>query len=298
MTMCGVSAFVLSVLTCSVLVASALVGCSQVPGATAKTPVEGLDTLGAIQVVAREEGSGTRDSFAQLLDFKGTNAAQDTSDLTTANAHIENSAESVMQAVGADASAIGYVSAASLHDGADVSQLLVDGVSTGADNYPLSRSFYLAYQEDVSELERDFLTYILGAGQGIVSENYTPVSQETSFLSNNESGTIALAGSTSVAPLLEELAFAYEEINPNATITITATDSTDGLTQALQGTCDIGMSSRDLKDYEKELLQYSAIAKDDIAVVVNQKNPLTSITSSQLKSIFVGDIETWEQLNE
>lgn len=284
--------------SCCVWCVLVFVGCANAGDSTQAQSTEGLDTLGTIEVVAREEGSGTRDSFAQLLDFKGSEGNQNTTDLTTQDALVESDAAAVMQVVAKDTGAIGYVSAASLDEATGVTKLQVDGASVGEDNYPLSRSFYLAYQEDVSELERDFLTYILGAGQGIVGENYGMVAQETSFLSNNASGTIVVAGSTSVAPLMQNLADAYMGINPNATVVVEESDSTDGLTRAMQGTCDLGMASRDLKDYEIELLAYVEIAKDDIAVVVNNENPLTTLSSAQLKSIFTGEITSWEQLNE
>ncbi len=274
-----------------------LAGCASSSSQTIADSVEGLDDLGSISVVAREEGSGTRDAFAQLLDFKGSNASQDTSDLTTDDALIEGNAEAVVEAVAADEGAIGYVSSGTLDaSDAGVKTLLVDGIAPGEEGYPLSRMFYLAYNGDLSDLERDFITYVLGAGQDIVSEGYVPVASSSTFLSNNEAGTITVAGSTSVAPLLEELAKRYEEINPNAAIVIEESDSTDGLTRAIQSTCDIGMSSRDLKDYEAELLECVAIAQDDISVIVNAENPLSSVSSAQLKSIYTGEIADWGSL--
>lgn len=273
-----------------------LAGCS---GSTAKSgePVEGLDKLGDIQVVAREDGSGTRAAFAQLVGFEGSTSDGQQSDQTTEDAQIAENTEAIVEAVQADDAAIGYVSYGAMPDASDLKALTVNGSSVDAKSYPLSRSFYLAYSGELNELETDFLTYIRSAGQEIVGKSYTPVAKTNTFLSNQTEGTILIAGSTSVAPLMQELAAAYEQINTHADITIVETDSTDGLTQAMSGQCDLGMSSRDLKDYEQELLDYQVIAQDEIAVIVNTENPLQDITLNGLKQIYTGEISKWNELN-
>lgn len=199
----------------------------------------------------------------------------------------------------ANPSAIGYVSGGALQDVEGVKSLSVNGISTEAQEgaYPLSRNFYLAYCGKLNDLEQDFLTYIHSEGQEIVGEVYIPVAKSNTFLSNQAEGTIRITGSTSIAPLMEQLAQAYMEINPHAVIEVNATDSTDGLTQAMSGSCDFGMSARALKDYEMELLDYEMIAEDNIAVIVNEENPIEDISLTDLKSIYVGDIETWQELN-
>lgn len=260
---------------------------------------EGLENLGEITVISREEGSGTRDTFAVLADFTTKDAQSDQKDMTTEEAVVVNDASEVIREVENWEGAIGYLSAGSLQNETGIKKLSVDGVSleeTG--RYPLERSFYLSYCGKLSELEQDFLTYVKSKGQELVGEDYIPVAKSNTFLSNKANGTIKIAGSTSVAPLMEKLADAYMEINPNATIVIEPTDSTDGLTQAMSGTCDFGMSSRELKDYETELLDYELIARDQIAVIVNEKNPLNSITLENLKSIYVGDMKKWQELNQ
>ena len=158
-------------------------------------------------------------------------------------------------------------------------------------SYPLSRTFYLAYSGQLSELEQDFLSYVHGAGQDIVAEAYIPVAKSSSFLSNKAKGTLKIGGSTSVAPLIANLANAYMKINSNAKIIVQSSDSSDGLTKAMSGEFDFGMSSRDLKDYE-------AIAEDDIAVIVNAENPLEDITLEELKNVFTGMFVKWEELNQ
>lgn len=277
------------------LMLSLLLGLSAC-GSTGQTqtaqPVEGLDALGRITVVSREEGSGTRSSFAMLANFESSEGAR--SDLTTEDAEIANSAEEVLSAVAGNDAAIGYLSAGQLDD--SVKALTINGIDMERAGYPLGRSFYLAYSGQLSELEQDFLTYVHGAGQKIVGESYGTVAKSGSFLSNKAEGVLTLQGSTSVAPLMEALAEDYESRNPNASITVTATDSTDGLNAAMQGKCNFGMSSRELKDYEQELLDYEAIAQDKIAVVVNCDNPLTDLTLEQLKAIYTGELPYWADL--
>ncbi len=264
--------------------------------------VEGLDALGAVQVVSREEGSGTRSAFAELVGFDESDE-DGKPDATTDDALVVSDAGEVIEAVREDASAIGYISMGSLGDLEQETVLAVDGVDGTTANvkngsYSLSRPFVLAWSGSLSELEQDFLTYIEGKGQEIVGEAYVTVQKTTTFLSGQQSGTITIHGSTSAAPLLEELAEAYMAINTHATVEIAASDSTSGLNDAMQGTCDFGIASRELKDYEKELLDYEVIAKDGIAVIVNEENPLTGVTTEELKALFTGTIENWDDLNE
>lgn len=272
-------------------------------GASAQSlgQVEGLNTLGAVQVVSREEGSGTRSAFAELLGFDDSED-ETKPDRTTDTAVIAEDAESVIEAVRADESAIGYISMGSLDALEDETVLAVDGAAGTRENvkkkdYTLSRPFVLAWSGDLSDLEEDFLTYVTGNGQEIVSESYVSVNDSVSFLSGQYAGTITISGSTSAAPLLEELAAKYMEINPHAVIEVTASDSTSGLNDAMQGRCDLGAASRELKDYEEELLDYEVIAYDGIAVIVNGANPLTEVTSAELADLFTGTITNWEEIN-
>ncbi len=276
-----------------------LTGCG---GASTGLPaVEGLDALGEVQVVSREEGSGTRGAFAELVGFDSSED-ESKSDDTTDSALVVEDAEAVIAAVGEDPAAIGYISMGALDalDGETV--LSVDGVAGTLANvkngtYALSRPFCLAWSGTLSELEQDFLTYVLGKGQAIVSQSYVAVEDTTTFLSGKQSGTITIHGSTSAAPLLEELAAEYMTLNPNATVKVTASDSTTGLNDAMQGRCDFGMASRELKDYEAELLDCETIAEDGIAVIVNEENPLQSVTLDELKGLFTGTLSTWGAIN-
>lgn len=277
-----------------------LAGCGAGAGSTGKQTVEGLDKLGNIQVIAREDGSGTRSAFAQMVGLMQSSAETEQSDETRTDAQIAESTDDVVEAVAADKAAIGYVSAGALTDDhTQIKQLTIDGSAAGnaKNNYPLSRSFYLAYSGTLSDAAQDFLTYVHGAGQALVAETYTPVAKSSTFLSSKASGSISIVGSTSVAPLIQQLAEAYQEYNPNVSITVEATDSSDGLTRAMSGECDLGMSSRDLKDYEQELLDYESIAQDDIAVIVQADNPLSDISLDLLKQIYTGDFKAWSELN-
>ena len=274
-----------------------LIGCGNAKQQEKSTSVEGLSELGKITVVSREEGSGTRSTFAQLLGFQSKEEGR--ADLTTEDAIITESSEGVIDLVESDSAGIGYLSMGT-QDLDKVKVLSVNGISADVNDskYPLNRGFYLAYSGKLSELEQDFMIYIHGAGQNIVGKSYAQIAKSSTFLSNQAKGTIVIGGSSSVYPLIKELAENYIKINPNAEITVKQSDSTDGLTGAMNGTYDLGMSSRELKDYEKELLDYEMIARDGIAVVVNKSNPLTDISSDQLKQIYTGDKKEWGNLNE
>ena len=250
----------------------------------------GLEQLGSITVVTREEGSGTREVFAESVGFYDASTGRDR---TLDSAELAQSGNDVIDIVSSEKSAIGYVSLGALDDenSKELHTVTVDGKS-------LDRKFYLAYSGGLSDLEQDFLAYVKGAGQELVGENFTVVNKTTSFLSLKPSGSLRIGGSTSVSGLMQELAQAYMKYNPNASIEVVETDSTNGLTGAMSGIYDLGMSSRELKDYEKELLKYEAIAKDEIAVIVNKDNSLENISSEDLKAVYTGEITNWKELNQ
>lgn len=289
------SLFFLMLLCCLVLSA-----CGGQESENGTEKVEGLAELGEIQVIAREEGSGTREAFAQMVGLEADGAENANADQTREDARIAGSGEAVTEEIAQTQNGIGYVSAAAAEeDGVKVLQ--IEGVSPGEEavekgDYPLSRSFYLVYSGTLSDLDQDFVNYINTAGQEVVARSYVPVKEAGTFLSNKEPGKIHLTGSTSIAPLIEELVEGYNEYNPNAQIEVTETDSTQGLNAAMQGKCDLAMSSRELESYEKELLEYEAFAKDGIAVIVNKENPLENLSLEQLKEIFDGSLKNWDEL--
>ncbi|MCD7959904.1 MAG: substrate-binding domain-containing protein [Ruminococcus sp.] len=227
-----------------------------------------------------------------MLGFD-TASADGSSYLTASTAEIVESTADVIVAVSASESAIGYVSCASLTDTDDVKVLQVDGYDPEEEKYPLERTFYLTYLGTLDSLQEDFLRYVTSAGQRIVATSYESVSASSTFLSSQPTGTLSIGGSTSAAPLLCELAESYMEINLNAEITVTETDSTDGLTGAMAGTYDFGMASRELASYESELLEQTSITVDKIAVIISADNPLESISSEMLCNVYTGAISSW-----
>lgn len=278
------------------------IGCAS-ESQTAKAKVDGLDKLGKMTVIAREDGSGTRNAFAGLVGMDKENAKDGQSDATRSDAVTADTTEAVIQKVGEEETAIGYVSMGAGETPENVKVLKVEGEEANVQNvekgkYPLGRSFYLAYSGELNDLEQDFLTYVKGKGQDIVKESFVPIAKSSSFLSNQAEGEIDIHGSTSAAPLLKKLVDEYCSINTHAKIMIEESDSTKGLNDAMQGSCDLAMASRELKDYEKELLNYEMIAKDGIEIIVNEKNPLEDISIKQLEEIYTGTMSDWKELNE
>ena len=250
-----------------------------------------------ISVVSREDGSGTRGAFIELTGVEEKDADGNKVDNTTLDASITNSTEVMMTTVSGNDYAIGYASLGSLND--TVKAVKVGGVEATADNinagtYTLARPFNIVTGDSVSEVAQDFINYIMSEdGQKIISDNgYIEVENTGSFTSTEAKGSIVVAGSSSVTPVMEKLKEAYAKVNANASIEIQESDSTTGVNSAIEGTCDIGMASRDLKDEEKGV-KATAIAKDGIAVIVNNNNTIDDLTVDQIKDIFTGAVTTW-----
>lgn len=246
-----------------------------------------------ITVVSREDGSGTRGAFTELMgiDKNGT-------DMTYAKAEISNSTSVVISTVTGNKNAIGYISLGSLND--SVKAVKVDNVEATVDNvkngsYKISRPFIIATKDEISDLAADFIKFILSDdGQAIVSEKYITIGENGAYTASGLSGKVTLAGSTSVSPLMDELAAAYKALNPDVTIEIQQSGSGAGIQSAIEGVCDIGMSSRELKDSEKEAgLTPTVMALDGIAVIVNKDNSVDALSSEQIQSIYVGETTSW-----
>ena len=259
---------------------------------------------GAITVVSREDGSGTRGAFIELFGIEEKQGDEKV-DMTTVEASITNSTSVMMTTVAGDENAIGYISLGSLND--TVKALKIDGAEATAENvadgtYKVSRPFNIVTGEEISDAAQDFINYIMSAdGQQIIEDNgYIKVDTEAApYEAGKASGKVVVAGSSSVAPVMEKLKEAYEGVNSNVTVEVQQSDSTTGVNSAAEGICDIGMASRDLKDEESELgLIAAVIASDGIAVVVNTTNELEELTSEQVKSIFTGETTEWEALAE
>ena len=257
-----------------------------------------LAASGAITVVSREDGSGTRGAFVELMGVEVKAEDGSKADMTTEEAVIANSTDVVMQNVASDPNAIGYISLGSLNE--TVKAVSVDGVApsveTVADgSYKVARPFYIATKGEPGELAADFIAFILSAeGQAVVGESYIKVDDAApAFEGALPEGKLVIAGSSSVTPVMEKLVEAYLALNDKATIEIQMSDSTAGMTGAIDGTCDIGMASRELKESEAAELTGTVIAMDGIAVVVNNESDVQNLTSEQVRAIYTGEIEDW-----
>ena len=288
--------------------AALMTGCGSNNGASSSDAGSGADSGSAsqpISVVSREDGSGTRGAFVELTGVEEKDADGNKTDNTTADAIISNSTEIMMTTVSGDEYAIGYSSTGSLND--TVKALNVDGVEPTAQNikdgkYSLSRPFNIATKGTPGKLAQDFIDYILSEeGQKVVEDNgyIASVDDAKAFKSSGESGKLVVAGSSSVTPVMEKLAEAYKAVNKKVEIEIQESDSTTGMTAAADGTCDIGMASRELEDSEKDKgLTSQAIALDGIAVIVNTQNTRTEITTDMVKKIFTGEVTDWNDVTE
>ncbi len=232
---------------------------------------------------------------------KGKDDNGNTVDMTTEEAIVVNSTDIVMKNVQTDEYSIGYISLGSLND--TVKPVDVDGVEATAENikegsYSVARPFNIATKGEVSELANDFISFILSEqGQEIASGSYIPIDTDYSYEPSGLTGKIVIAGSTSVAPLMEKLAEAYEELNEGVEIEIQANGSSAGINAVIDGTAEIGMASRELKDAEKEQVDGTVIALDGIAVIVNPENPTDDLSPEEITGIYTGEITSWDEVN-
>ena len=255
----------------------------------------------SINVLSREDGSGTRGAFIELFGVEKKNAQGKKVDYTTDEASITNSTAVMLTTVAGNKYAIGYVSLGSLSS--SVKAVKIDGVSATVDNinngsYKIARPFNVAVRNNLSNAAQDFLNYILSSdGQNIIAANkYIKVPAANSYKASGISGKIVVAGSSSVSPVMEKLIEAYKALNPSVQIELQTSDSTTGVINAIDGTCDIGMASRALKDSEKEKgVREVTIAIDGIAVIINNDNPVESLKKSDVEGIFTGKINSWSE---
>ena len=258
---------------------------------------------GTISVVSREDGSGTRGAFVELFGVEEKDADGNKIDRTTLEAIITNSTSVMMTSVVGDEKAIGYISLGSLND--TVKALQINGVDATAENikngtYAISRPFNIATKEGLSEVATDFINFIMSAeGQAVVEESgYIAIAENTvSYAGTAPVGKVVVAGSSSVTPVMQKLKEAYLAVNINAEVEIQESDSSTGMANTIEGLCDIGMASRELKDSELEVgLVSTAIAMDGITVIVNLNSPINNLTAEQVKSIYVGETVTWGEV--
>ena len=257
-----------------------------------------------ITAVSREDGSGTRGAFIELFGIEQKDKDGNKVDKTTSSVQITNSTSVMMTTVAGDENAIGYISLGSLDD--TVKAVKIDGVEATVDNvsndsYKIARPFNILTSDKESDAAKDFVNYIMSSdGQKIVEDNgYIKEAADAKAYeaADGVSGKVVVAGSSSVTPVMEKLAEGYEAVNKDVTVEVQQSDSTTGVNMAAEGTADIGMASRDLKDEEKDLgLTATVIARDGIAVIVNKDNDVDELTSDQVKAVYTGETTTWEDL--
>ena len=295
----------IAVLSVATMAAGLAVGCGSSDSGSSddKSSKGDWDSSNDITIVSREDGSGTRGAFIELFGIEEKKDGEKV-DMTTDDAQITNSTSVMLTTVAGDDYAIGYVSLGSLND--SVKALKIDGAEATADNiengsYKVSRPFNIAVKKDLdNEVAKDFMAYIMSTeGQKIVSnEKYIPVSDVEAYAGSKPSGKCVVGGSSSVSPLMEKLIEAYKKVNPNADIELQTSDSTTGMKSTIEGSYDIGMASRELKDDEASELEATVIATDGIAVIVNKANTADELSADQVKSIYVGDVTTWDEVSK
>ncbi len=290
----------ISLLLVLTLVFTFATGCSQ----GKKEDADNSSISDSINVVSREDGSGTRGAFIEIVGILEKDSEGNKNDRTYEEAVIQNGTDAVITTVAGDKNSIGYISLGSLND--RVKALRIEDVEASSENvqnksYKISRPFNIAYKKDLSPLSEDFLSFILSSeGQNIVSEEaYIKINTDSNnYNGSDQEGNLTIAGSTSVNPVMEKIAEKYEQLHPKVSIEIQSTGSSAGMQSVIEDSADIGMASRQLKDSEKEALNHEAIAIDGIAVIVNNENPLESISLDEVKSIYIGEITNWDDIKE
>lgn len=285
---------VLAAAAAAVMAFGALTGCGN--------SESGFDSSNTIGAITREEGSGTRSAFIELFGIEQKNEAGEKVDHTTTGAVVANQTSVMMTTVAGDPYSIGYISLGSLND--TIKAVSIDGAAATAENvkngsYKISRPFNIVTKGDPDETSQDFIDFIMSAdGQAVIEENgYIPASDNGAY-GGSAKGKIVIEGSSSVTPVMEKLKEAYVKINPDVTVEIQQSDSSTGITSAIDGTCNIGMASRELKDSEVEKgVKSTVIATDGVAVIVNNDNPATNLTSEQVKNIFTGAATKWSDVS-
>lgn len=293
------------------MVAVTAVGCGSSNGTATKgadanqsDATSDWDETSDVTIVSREDGSGTRGAFIELFGIEEKQDDGTKVDMTTTDAQITNNTSVMLTTVADNEYAIGYVSLGSLND--SVKALKIDGAEATAENiengsYKVSRPFNIAVKKDLNnKVAKDFMSFIMSTeGQKVVAdEKYIAVADVKDYAGTKPSGSCVVGGSSSVSPLMEKLIEAYKAVNPNASIELQTSDSTTGMTSTIEGSYDIGMASRELKEEEAAELEPTVIATDGIAVVVNNANPLDELSADQVKDIYVGNVSTWDEITK
>lgn len=297
----------IAILSVATMTAGLAVGCGSSSdsgssdSSSADSKSSDWDSSNDITIVSREDGSGTRGAFIELFGIEEKKDGEKV-DMTTDDAQITNSTSVMLTTVAGDDYAIGYVSLGSLND--TVKALKIDGEEATEQNikdgkYKICRPFNIATKKGAdNEVAKDFIAYIMSKeGQQVISDNgYIGDDSAEAYAGSKPSGKAVVGGSSSVSPVMEKLIEAYKKVNTGAEIELQTTDSTTGMTSAIDGSYDIGMASRELQDEEKDKLDSQVIATDGIAVIVNKNNTIDELSSDQVKTIYTGDATTWDEV--
>ena len=297
----------IAILSVATMTAGLAVGCGSSSdsgssdSSSADSKSSDWDSSNDITIVSREDGSGTRGAFIELFGIEEKKDGEKV-DMTTDDAQITNSTSVMLTTVAGDDYAIGYVSLGSLND--TVKALKIDGEEATEQNikdgkYKICRPFNIATKKGAdNEVAKDFIAYIMSKeGQQVISDNgYIGDDSAEAYAGTKPSGKVVVGGSSSVSPVMEKLIEAYKKVNTGAEIELQTTDSTTGMTSAIDGSYDIGMASRELQDEEKDKLDSQVIATDGIAVIVNKNNTTDELSSDQVKTIYTGDATTWDEV--
>lgn len=290
----------LSVALAAIMVAAAFAGC----GSKSKDTKQNFDTSESVGVISRENGSGTRGAFIELFGIEEKDSSGEKVDRTISSAVTTNSTSVMMTTVAGDPYSLGYISLGSLNN--TVKALKIDGVAPSVEaikdkTYKIARPFNIVTKDGLSDVANDFIDFIMSKdGQKVIEDNgYISIADAEAYSGSAKSGKIVVAGSSSVTPVMEKLKEAYLKKNSGVTIEIQQSDSSTGVTSAIDGTCDIGMASRELKDSETAKgVKATVIAMDGIAVIVNNDNPTEGLTSDQVKGVYTGELKTWSELSK
>ena len=280
----------------------ALAGCGSGNGTSDAGSGDSGSVSAPINVVTREDGSGTRGAFIEIFGIEEKDANGNKVDKTMPEAEITNSTSVMMQTISGNPNAIGYISLGSLNETVKAVQIddaaaTVENVKSGS--YTVSRPFNVVSMGDDNEIANDFLAFIMSEeGQKVVEDNgYISQGNKGAYDGKKLSGKIVVGGSSSITPVMEKLKEAYATYQPDVTVDVQQNDSSTGISSTVEGVFDLGMASREIKDSELEKgVVPTVIALDGIAVIVNNDSEVANLTKDQVKQIYTGAVSTWDEV--
>lgn len=257
-----------------------------------------FDTSKRITVVTRDDGSGTKSAFMEIIGLKGK---KDPAGVISAS-----STTTVLATVKTNPLAIAYESLGYVTD--EVKILKVDQVDCNVENiktgdYKIARSLNIVYKETILQnpVFEDFYKFLGGSdSQKIISDNgYVSTKDDTSsYVKENDfKGTINISGSTSLQPLMTLLAEKYETIQTNVDVIVSGGGSGTGYKNAENNVSDFGMISETFNSEKAPSCTSYEVAKDGIALIVNKVNSFDNITLEHLKNIYDCDINGEEKIS-